>query len=64
MLTVNLKTGEKLVFMDFYPCKAKDLCKKLGGLITAVDAYTAKHKAKNKTATILKENSNNKELNR
>lgn len=39
MLTVNLKTGEKLVFMDFYPCKVKDLYKKMGILTSKVEAY-------------------------
>lgn len=39
MLTVNLKTGQKLIFMDFYPCKAKDLPKKMADLITKINMY-------------------------
>lgn len=44
MLTVNLKTGQKLIFMDFYPCKAKDLNKKLNAVLAKVSAYTKEHK--------------------
>lgn len=39
MLTVNLKTGQQLIFMDFYPCKAKDFNKKVADLTAKVEKY-------------------------
>lgn len=40
MLTVTDKrTGQQLIFMDFYPCKVKDFPQKLADLTAKIKAY-------------------------
>lgn len=46
MLTVNLKTGQQLIFMDFFPCKGKDLAKKVADLTTKINNYVKKEQNK------------------
>lgn len=53
MLTVTDKrTGQQLIFMDFYPCKVKDFPQKLADLTAKIKAYEgAQHGYKNTVHT-------------
>ena len=39
MLTVHDRSGRTFIFMDFFPCKAKDLPAKMAKLTATVEKY-------------------------